>query len=140
MRILILSAAALTLAACNETETPEAVTADEEATAASEAPVTGDFTETSWEWTNETGELRTTSFGPDGSYTITSPEGETVETGNWMAKPGLICMDDTTAEDDDRCWQVAVGDTAVDASQEISNDAGETLTVTRREYEAPTAA
>lgn len=131
MKRLIAMSAAVLLASCGSPAEEE--TAD---VAEAEAPAEAmSLNETTWTFTREDQAL-TESIDAEGNYIVNAGE-EHFDHGTYVMVDGKHCFTSAMTEEGQVCWTspatVAVGETV-----EVTSDKGETLSVTRAEYQALT--
>ena len=128
MKKLIAVSAIAMLAACGNPAPAE----EEATTAEAEAPAEAmSLNETSWTFTMDGVDYFET-IDADGNY-ITNAGEEHADHGTYVMKDGKQCFTSAMTDEGEMCWsggsEIPVGE-----SYDVTNDAGETLTVTRAEY------
>ncbi len=125
-RIAILAATGL-LAACGEPATEEAVVAEEQVVEAEPALVHAG----SYEGTNAEGEAWSSVLASDGTYQDMMG-GEVTESGTWTEAGERVCFTPIEGEavaDGEYCY--TAGEMAPDGTMDVTNEVGETMTVTK---------
>ena len=133
MKRLIAMSAAVLLASCGSpAEEDTTAVAEAEAEAPAEAMA---LNETTWTFTREDQAL-TESIDAAGQYIVNAGE-EHFDHGTYVMVDGKHCFTSAMTEEGQVCWtspaSVAVGETV-----DVTSDKGETLSVTRVDYQALT--
>jgi hypothetical protein len=131
MNKLLLLAGVAMLAACGDQQAtaPAAEDANVAAAGAEDAALTS-LHETTWTFTMDGKEIQE-SIDSEGNY-IANAGDEHVDHGTYAMVDGRHCFTSAMTDEGQVCWTVP--DAQVGESVEVTNDAGETLTVTRQEY------
>jgi hypothetical protein len=126
MKKLVALAALAALCACNQKAAePEAAPSEAAATAA--APAVQTMAERAGTYTYDDGKgtAGTSVMTPDGNYTDTSTDGNSVETGTWnVDEAGKVCFDPKgdDPKQPNRCY--AVGEPGPDGTMDATADDG----------------
>jgi hypothetical protein len=128
MKKLCLFAGVALLAACGQ---PATAPEGEETTVAAEAEAAMPLHETTWTYTMNGKDIQN-SIDAQGNYIANSGD-EHIDHGTYALVDGKQCFTSAMNDEGPVCW-TAPRNAEVGESMEITNDAGETMTVTRRDY------
>lgn len=129
MKKLIAICAVAALAACGSPETAEENVATADTEAQEEVM---SLHETSWTFTRDDKDILE-SIDADGNY-IANAGDEHYDHGTYAMVDGQQCFTSAMNEDGQVCWSAPAA-IAVGESADITSNEGETLTVTRAEYQ-----
>ena len=138
MKKLILFAGATMLAACGGQEATAPDAADTNVAAAeTEAPSeVMSLHETTWTFTRDGKDIQE-SIDANGNYIANAGE-EHIDHGTYALVDGKQCFTSAMTDEGQLCWTPATPRVEVGESVEVTSDKGETLTVTRQDYEPMT--
>jgi hypothetical protein len=122
MRKLLLVAAVAALSGCNQK--PAEPAAEPSAAATAATPTMADRAGT-YTYDDGKGQSGTSVLNPDGSYTETSTDGKTVETGAWKVDDaGKVCFDPKgdDPKQPNRCYAISEPD--ADGNMTATDDTG----------------
>lgn len=105
MRMLVIAATSVALAACNQSEpAPEATTEAAPAAPAPMATVANGSPAGTYEVTNPDGTVMTAMLNADGTYSDTDANGQVVEEGTWAVTGGKTCFTPSTEGAKPMCY------------------------------------
>ena len=126
----------LLLSACSVQKTPnEAAPANNAIASGAPADTASQRASTSWTFTDPKVGLMTSSFDANGRFRA-EHEGKVLEKGSWTIKGGKLCEDDD-ATHKVACYTMAATMPAVGQSMKVTADTGQSLDVTRVDYQPP---
>jgi hypothetical protein len=132
MKKLFLFAGVAILAACNG---QQATAPADETNVVAEADATMTLHETTWTFTSDGRDLQQ-SIDAQGNFIVNAGD-EHVDHGTYALVDGKHCFTSAMTDEGQDCW-TAPANIEVGESVEVTSDRGETLTVTRQEYEPMT--
>jgi len=135
MKKFALLAAVAALTACAQSESVDNAAADNTANdmAMNEAtPAAMSLNGTTWEYYVD-GAKRVTSIAPDGNYITQDGDGGHVDHGSYVQKEAGDCFTSAMNDEGEICWTTAEN-VEIGASDEATNDRGQSGSFTRVEY------